>query len=252
MMSSDRRGGLQEETREAKIEKNDIIEGWSESKGHLTERDSLRESSEMDLVMNEEIHLAKKKGRAMGRSLLDGEPKKTKEWGQWEICEAAYEREWTKCCLIAGRRRGGGGERATDAKLESKKICSNSLWMCSGAGAIPQPTNRLCCHCSTVKKKKNWAVRAFKHREGSPREMFTHWVALCCIPTPLVPAGFRVGGTVLSDPCTLFETGGLCPNSATYSQTVKKCCQVRRRSISEQRFNSNMLKLKEGFYCVAL
>ena len=32
----------------------------------------------MDKVMNEEIHLAEKKARAMGRSLLKGEPKKTK------------------------------------------------------------------------------------------------------------------------------------------------------------------------------
>lgn len=79
MMSSDRQGGVEEETRETKIEKNDIIERWRESKGHLTERDLLRESSEMDKVMNEKIHLAKKKRASDGEEFTQRGAKKTKE-----------------------------------------------------------------------------------------------------------------------------------------------------------------------------
>lgn len=42
------------------------------------ERVACRECSEMDKLMNEEIHLAEKKWRVMGRSLLKGEQKKRK------------------------------------------------------------------------------------------------------------------------------------------------------------------------------
>lgn len=52
--------------------------------------------------------------------------------------------------LSDSRERGGVSEQETENK-ESKKICSNSLWMCSGASTIPQPMNRLCCHYSAEK-----------------------------------------------------------------------------------------------------
>ena len=48
---------MEEETREAKIEEDDRIEEWRDSKGQLKEG----VCSEMDKVMNEETHLAEKK-----------------------------------------------------------------------------------------------------------------------------------------------------------------------------------------------
>lgn len=57
---------MEEETREAKTVEDDRVEGWRESKGQLKERDRLahRECSEMNKVMNEEIHLAREKKKA--------------------------------------------------------------------------------------------------------------------------------------------------------------------------------------------
>lgn len=78
MMSSDREGGVEEETREAKIEEDDRTEGIHGSAVKETERLALGECSVMDKVMNEKIHLAEKRGRVMGRSLLKGEPKNRK------------------------------------------------------------------------------------------------------------------------------------------------------------------------------
>ena len=164
-----------------------------------SERLAQRECSAMDKVMNEEIHLAEKKARAMGRSLLKGEPKKTKnEDSEKYVRQRASRSEWNAVWQRATARRGEGSKRQTERDRERKKICSNSLWMCSGASAIPQPIGRLCSHYSTVKQR---TVRTEKWR-GIPGEMFTHWVA----PALPVAAGRQGGDVVLLDPWALYTT----------------------------------------------
>ncbi len=51
--------------------------------------------------------------------------------------------------------RKGGGKQKTERGRERKKICSDSLWMCSGASTIPQPIDRLCSHYSTESSEQS-------------------------------------------------------------------------------------------------
>lgn len=130
----------------------------------------------MDKVMNEKIHLAEKKGRVTGRSLLSGEPKKRENEDSEKYVRQQTSRSELNVVWQQGKRWGEQASKQETENKESKEICSNSLWMCSGACTIPRLMNRL-----TLQKRKQSENLEMTERRGIG-EIFTQWVVLCCIP----------------------------------------------------------------------